>query len=114
MAAAVSGRVFASELVGEVAEAGPDQLVDAFDEAERARLITPGKAAGELVFSHELIRQTLLSGVSAGKRERLHSTDCQGNLAPLLRRSRGTRRRARLPPVACGTLRGSGPAWSTT
>jgi tetratricopeptide (TPR) repeat protein len=72
VAAAVSGRVFASELVGEVAEAGPDQLVDAFDEAERARLITPGKTAGELVFGHELIRQTLLSGVSPGKRERLH------------------------------------------
>jgi class 3 adenylate cyclase/tetratricopeptide (TPR) repeat protein len=71
-AAAVSGRVFASELVGEVAEAGPDQLVDAFDEAERARLITPGKTAGELMFGHELIRQTLLSGVSAGMRERLH------------------------------------------
>ncbi|HEX6758661.1 MAG TPA: AAA family ATPase [Propionibacteriaceae bacterium] len=72
VAAAVSGRVFASELVGEVAQAGPDQLFDAFDEAERARLVTPGKDPGELMFSHELIRQTLLSGVSAVKRERLH------------------------------------------
>jgi class 3 adenylate cyclase/tetratricopeptide (TPR) repeat protein len=72
VAAAVSGRAFASELVGEVAEAGPDQLFDAFDEAERARLITSGKAAGELMFSHELIRQTLLSGASAIKREQLH------------------------------------------
>ena len=72
VAAAVTGRVFASELVGEVADAGPDQLVDAFDEAERARLITSGTTAGELMFSHELIRQTLLSGVSAIERERLH------------------------------------------
>ena len=72
VAAAVSGRVFASELVGAVAEAGPDQLVDAFDEAEGARLITSGNTAGELMFSHELIRQTLLSGVSAIERERLH------------------------------------------
>ena len=72
VAAAVSGRVFASELVGEIAEAGPDVQVDAFDEAERARLITSGKAAGELMFSHELIRQTLLSSVSASKREQLH------------------------------------------
>ena len=72
VAAAVSGRVFASELVGEVVQAGPDQLVDAFDEAERARLITSGKTFGELMFSHELIRQTLLSGISAIKRERLH------------------------------------------
>ena len=43
VAAAVSGRVFASELVGEVAGASQDALVEAFDEAERARLIAPGK-----------------------------------------------------------------------
>jgi tetratricopeptide (TPR) repeat protein len=72
VAAAVSGRMFAAELVGEVANAGPDQLVDAFDEAERARLIKSDTSAGELMFSHELIRQTLLSGVSAVERERLH------------------------------------------
>jgi class 3 adenylate cyclase/tetratricopeptide (TPR) repeat protein len=72
VAAAVSGRVFASDLVGEVAGAGPDVLVEAFEEAERARLVTPGKDPGQLMFSHELIRQTLLSGVSAVKRERLH------------------------------------------
>jgi class 3 adenylate cyclase/tetratricopeptide (TPR) repeat protein len=72
VAAAVSGRVFASDLVDEVADAGSDQLVDAFDEAERARLIKSGTTAGELMFSHELIRQTLLSGVSAVERERLH------------------------------------------
>ena len=72
LAAAVSGRMFISELVGEVAEAGPDQLVDAFDEAERARLLAPGRVPGELMFGHELIRQTLLSGVPAVKREQLH------------------------------------------
>jgi tetratricopeptide (TPR) repeat protein len=72
VAAAVCGRVFASDLVGEVAGASEDVLVRAIDEAERARLVTPRKDPGELVFSHELIRQTLLSGVSAVKRERLH------------------------------------------
>ena len=72
VAAAVSGRMFSSELVGEVAEAGADQLVDAFDEAERARLLAPGRVPGELMFGHELIRQTLLSDVSAVERERLH------------------------------------------
>jgi len=72
LAAAVFGRVFATELVGEVADADPDPLVDAFDEAERARLVAPGRVPGELIFGHELIRQTLLSGVSAVKRERLH------------------------------------------
>jgi class 3 adenylate cyclase/tetratricopeptide (TPR) repeat protein len=72
VAAAVSGRVFVTELVGEMTDADPDVLIEAFDEAERARLITPGKTAGELMFSHELIRQTLLSDVSAVKRELLH------------------------------------------
>jgi class 3 adenylate cyclase/tetratricopeptide (TPR) repeat protein len=72
VAAAVSGRVFTSEIVGEVAGASDDTLVDAFDEAERARLITSVTTTGELMFSHELIRQTLLFGVSAIEREQLH------------------------------------------
>jgi class 3 adenylate cyclase/tetratricopeptide (TPR) repeat protein len=72
VAAAVSGRVFVTELVGEMTDANPDVSIEAFDEAERARLIAPGKTAGELMFSHELIRQTLLSDVSAVRRELLH------------------------------------------
>jgi class 3 adenylate cyclase/tetratricopeptide (TPR) repeat protein len=70
--AAVSGRVFTSDFVGEVAGAGQGALLEAFDEAEQARLVLPGKVPGELMFSHELVRQTLLSGVTAIKRERLH------------------------------------------
>jgi class 3 adenylate cyclase/tetratricopeptide (TPR) repeat protein len=70
--AAVSGRMFAPELIGEAAGYSPDALVEAFDEAERARLVVPTKDPGELMFSHELIRQTLLSGISAVKREQLH------------------------------------------
>ena len=50
VAAAVSGKVFATELVGEMAEVDQDVLVEAFDEAERARLITAGTVAGELRF----------------------------------------------------------------
>jgi predicted ATPase/class 3 adenylate cyclase len=77
VAAAVSGRAFTVEIVGEVAGANKDALVAGFDEAERARLIAPGKVPGELMFSHELIRQTLLSGVSAVMRERLHLQTAQ-------------------------------------
>jgi class 3 adenylate cyclase/tetratricopeptide (TPR) repeat protein len=72
VAAAVTGRVFTSNMVGEVAGTGDDALAEAFDEAERARLLTGGKIPGELMFSHELIRQTLLSDISAVKRQRLH------------------------------------------
>jgi class 3 adenylate cyclase/tetratricopeptide (TPR) repeat protein len=72
VAAAVSGRMFTPEIVGEVAGINADALVEAFAEAQRARLVAPGKVPGELMFSHELIRQTVLSGVSAAKRQRLH------------------------------------------
>jgi len=71
VAAAVFGRVFAPDFVGDMTGASQDTLAEAFDEAERARLVTPAKVVGELMFSHELIRQTLLSGVSAVKREQM-------------------------------------------
>jgi class 3 adenylate cyclase/tetratricopeptide (TPR) repeat protein len=72
VAAAVSGRVFALDFVCEVAGVDTDALIDAFDEAERARLIAPFKGDGNLVFTHELIRQTVLADVFTIKRERLH------------------------------------------
>jgi len=64
--------VFPPDFVGEVAGVDTDALVDAFEEAERARLIAPVKGDGSLAFSHELIRQTLLADLSTLKRERLH------------------------------------------
>ncbi|HWI00699.1 MAG TPA: hypothetical protein VNT27_10240, partial [Propionibacteriaceae bacterium] len=72
VAAAVAGRVFSPDLVGDVAGVDSDALVDAFEEAEEARLITPVKGDGNLAFSHELIRQTLLANLSTFKRQRLH------------------------------------------
>jgi class 3 adenylate cyclase/tetratricopeptide (TPR) repeat protein len=72
VAAAIFGRVFATDLVSDMTGESQDALVEAFDEAEQARLLMPAKAPGELMFSHELVRQTLLSNVSAVKRERLH------------------------------------------
>ena len=72
VAAAVSGRVFASDFVADVASVDMEALSDAFEEAEQARLIGPVEGDGTLAFSHELIRQTLLADVSTVKRERLH------------------------------------------
>jgi len=73
VAAAVRGRVFELDLVERVAgEPGAD-LLDAFDEAERARLIMPSKnEASTYAFVHELIRQTLLADTSTVRRRRLH------------------------------------------
>ena len=106
VSAAVSGRVFASDLVGDVAGAGQDELVEALDEAEQARLVLPGRVPGELMFSHELIRQTLLSGVSAVKRERLHLQAARAISRRYLRQPRCIRRRSRLPPDKCRKRRG--------
>jgi class 3 adenylate cyclase/tetratricopeptide (TPR) repeat protein len=71
--AAVLGRTFPPDLVGQVAALEGDALIESLDEAERARLIAPAKGNGRLLFSHELIRQTLLADTSSLKRERLHA-----------------------------------------
>ena len=74
-AAAVVGRAFSYELLEALGELAPGALLDALEEAELARLIAPlSDAADEdrLLFSHELIRQTLLAGLSQPRRRRLH------------------------------------------
>jgi class 3 adenylate cyclase/tetratricopeptide (TPR) repeat protein len=73
--AAIVGRLFDFRLLQLIAgDLGEDSLLDALDEAERAGLVTSA-AAGDDVryqFAHELIRQTLLTGLSALRRQRLH------------------------------------------
>jgi len=81
-AAAVIGRGFSFEVLEALGEAEADVLLDALDEAERAHLIAsaaggpaqagarPGEA--RFAFAHELIRQTLLSGLSLPRRQRMH------------------------------------------
>jgi class 3 adenylate cyclase/tetratricopeptide (TPR) repeat protein len=51
-----------------------DALLDAIDEAERAHLIasTADGPEARFTFAHELIRQTLVSGLSLPRRQRLH------------------------------------------
>ena len=74
-AAAVVGRAFTYELLESLGEVESDALLDALDQAERARLIAPVSEAldeDRLLFSHELIRQTLLTGLSQPRRRRLH------------------------------------------
>jgi class 3 adenylate cyclase/tetratricopeptide (TPR) repeat protein len=73
--AAVIGRRFDFRLLAALLEAGDeDALLDALDEAERAGLVS-SSARGDDVeyeFAHELMRQTLLGGLSALRRQRLH------------------------------------------
>ncbi|MDO8615142.1 MAG: AAA family ATPase [Dehalococcoidia bacterium] len=72
--AAVIGRGFSFELLEALADAEPDALLDTIDEAERAQLITATSEGREarFTFAHELIRQTLISGLSLPRRQRLH------------------------------------------
>jgi class 3 adenylate cyclase/tetratricopeptide (TPR) repeat protein len=72
--AAVIGRSFSFELLTALSELDADALLDAIDEAERAQLLISMSDGAQVTFrfSHELIRQTLLSSVSAARRQRLH------------------------------------------
>jgi len=72
--AAVIGRGFSFELLGALGDVDADALLDAIDEGERAHLIfsTSDGAEAHFTFAHELIRQTLVSGLSLPRRQRLH------------------------------------------
>ena len=73
-AAAVVGRAFPFRLLEELSELDAAKLLDIVDDAETAQVLVSEEQSGEVVFSfaHELIRQTLLSGLSVLRRQRLH------------------------------------------
>jgi class 3 adenylate cyclase/tetratricopeptide (TPR) repeat protein len=75
-AGAVVGRGFPFSLLEEITEVDSGRLLDIVEEAEAARVIVPEERDGEIhySFAHELIRQTLLTGVSLLRRQRLHLT----------------------------------------
>ncbi|HUF32418.1 MAG TPA: AAA family ATPase [Acidimicrobiales bacterium] len=71
--AAVVGREFDLETLEAVPDAGePDHLLDAVEEAVAARLVDESGPAGRFVFSHSLVRQTLLAELTAARQARLH------------------------------------------
>jgi class 3 adenylate cyclase/tetratricopeptide (TPR) repeat protein len=73
-AGAVLGRTFETAILEDVSGLDSDALADAFEEAERARLIAQNRADGSrFAFSHELLRQTLLMETSSMRRQRLHT-----------------------------------------
>src|SRR6266849_8730502 len=73
-AAAVIGRSFSFELLEAATRADADSLLDCLDEAERAGLISSTLQYPEarFKFSHELIRQAVVSRLSDARRQRLH------------------------------------------
>jgi tetratricopeptide (TPR) repeat protein/predicted Ser/Thr protein kinase len=73
-AAAVLGRVFELRVLEELRGFDADDVLDAIEEAEAARLIGPASTgrAASYAFTHELIRHTLLSSLSLPRLQRLH------------------------------------------
>ena len=72
--AAVIGRSFTFEVLQASSAADADSLLESVGEAEKAGLIcsSPNGATAQFEFSHELIRQVAISGLSAARRQRLH------------------------------------------
>jgi tetratricopeptide (TPR) repeat protein len=73
-AGAVVGRAFPFALLGAITDTDGDRLLDILEDAEAAKVILAEESDGDVhySFAHELIRQTLLSGLSLLRRQRLH------------------------------------------
>ncbi len=72
--ASVIGRAFGFDLLEALTDVQEEDLIDALDEAERAKVIASTSEGGavQFRFSHELIRQTLLGDVSLTRRQLVH------------------------------------------
>ena len=74
-AAAVVGRRFDLTLVEALSDLDSDPFLAAIEEAEAAKLIASERTGRETtyVFTHELVRSTLLGALSLPRRQRLHA-----------------------------------------
>jgi DNA-binding CsgD family transcriptional regulator len=73
-AAATAGAAVSLTLLKHVMDIDEDALLSTIEEAERIHLVAVTIEAGDerLTFAHELIRQTLLAGLSLPRRRRMH------------------------------------------
>ncbi|MGA6970496.1 MAG: AAA family ATPase [Candidatus Binatus sp.] len=74
-AAAVIGRSFSFRLLTEVSQIEVDELFNVIEKAQRMGIIVPSSEGPEtpFIFAHELVRQTLLAGISAPRKQQLHA-----------------------------------------
>lgn len=76
-AAAVIGRDFSLDVLAQLTDFGAEAVLDALDEAEAARIITPlPGVGGRYSFVHALLREHLYTQISAARRLRLHQRAC--------------------------------------
>jgi tetratricopeptide (TPR) repeat protein len=75
VAAAVIGRSFSFQLLTAVSQIHVDELFTAVEKAQQMGMIVPSSEGPErpFTFRHELVRQTLLAGISTPRRQRLHA-----------------------------------------
>src|SRR4029077_11730762 len=73
--AAVLGRTFAYTVLEAAGDWSADDLLDGIEEAERAQLLFEQASGADIQysFSHELVRQTLLAGLSGPRQQRHHA-----------------------------------------
>jgi tetratricopeptide (TPR) repeat protein len=78
-AAAVIGRSFSFKLLSAVCQTDADDLFSVIENAQRMAIIASSNEGPEtpFTFAHELLRQTLLSRISAARREQLHARVAQ-------------------------------------
>jgi tetratricopeptide (TPR) repeat protein len=74
-AAAVIGRSFSFRLLTEVSRVEVDDLFSVIEKAQQMGIIVASAAGPEnpFTFTHELVRQTLLAGISAPRNQQLHA-----------------------------------------
>ena len=74
-AGAVIGRSFSFQLLAEISRIDVDELFNVIEKAQRMGIIVPSAEGPErpFTFGHELVRQTLLGGISTPRQQRLHA-----------------------------------------
>jgi hypothetical protein len=72
-AAAVAGAEFDADVPAAATGVDVGRALDAFEAAERARLVRPAGAIDRFSFAHALVRQAILDDLPAGRRVRLHA-----------------------------------------
>ena len=74
-AAAVIGRSFSFQLLAWISQIDVDELFTVIEKVQQMGIVVPSAEGPErpFTFGHELVRQTLLGGISAPRQQRLHA-----------------------------------------
>ena len=80
-AAAVIGRSFSFQLLTAVSRIDVDELFNVIEKAQQMGVIVSSSEGPEtpFTFAHELVRQTLLAGISAPRQQQLHASVADGS-----------------------------------